>query len=109
MNVTEQRALPHRITHAIQGNQLLGLPVRRREIDLRAGAARPRVHLRQFRDHFVRLIDPRFRFRSPRLRPSAQPINLRMHAILQRLLPVPLRMQIQFLGFQERAVISGHA
>ncbi len=109
MNIVKQRALAHRITHAIQREQLLGLPPGGGEIDFRARAARAGVHLRQFADHFLRFIDARLRFRGPRLRPPPQPIDFGMHAILQRLLTVSLRVEIFFLSLEECAVVSGNA
>ena len=55
------------------------------------------------------LVNARLRLGGARFRPTAQPFQLRMHAVLQRLLPFFLRVQVQLLGLQERAVIPFHA
>ena len=90
-------------------HQPLGLAVCGQEINLRAGRARARVQVSQFGDQPVRIVDPRFGFRRPRLGPAAQPLNLRADAVLQRILVFLLRAQKLFFLHQKRAVVSRHA
>ena len=57
----------------------------------------------------MRFINARLGLRSSRLRSPAKPFELGVNAVLQRLLPLFLRVQVQLLGLQECAVISLHA
>ena len=57
----------------------------------------------------MRPVDARLRFRRARFRPAPQPLNFCVNAILQRLLPLRLRVQEFFLLDQERAVIPMYA
>src|SRR5580704_14944915 len=109
MNIPKQRPPAEPVRHRVQRHQLLRLPVARRKINLRVRRPRPRIQLRQIPNQLVRRINPRLRFRCPRLRPAPQPVNLRVHAVLQRLLPVPLRVQVRLFPFQKRAVVPLHA
>src|SRR5215475_430883 len=89
-----------------QLDQLLCTPFRRREVDCRCVDAASRTEICKFADHLHRGIDARFRLPRPRLGAAAQPFDLGMDAVRERLLPLPLRLEILFFGFEESAVAA---
>src|SRR5215475_7286230 len=89
-----------------QLDQLLCASLCRGEIDCRRVDAASRTEIRKFTDHLHRGIDARFRLPRPRLGASAQPFDLGMDAVRERLLPLPLRLEILFFGFEESAVAA---
>ena len=99
MNVFEECATADVEGNSLQGDELFGLPVRRGEIDLGTGRAAASVHLGELADHLVRLANARLRLRGASLGSAAQPFELGVNAVLERLLPLFLRVQILFLGF----------
>src|SRR5215471_15905278 len=89
-----------------QLDQLLCTPFCRREVDCRCVDAASRTEICKFADHLHRGIDARFRLPRPRLGAAAQPFDLGMDAVRERLLPLALRLEIFFFGFQESAVAA---
>src|SRR5271168_201689 len=106
INVAEKRAGANRIGDTIQADELLGLAIGGGEIDLGGAGAGAVVQVREFADHRMRFINARFRFGGASLGAAAKPFDFGMHQIFQRLLALPLRVEILFLGFEKMAVIS---
>src|SRR5215467_11607406 len=89
-----------------QRDQLLCASFCRREVDCRRVNATSRAEIREFADHLHRGIDARFRLPRPRLGAAAQPFDLAMDAVGERLLPLTLRLEVFFFGFEESAVAT---
>src|SRR5579859_3466010 len=90
-------------------NQLLGLAVGRRKIDLSCAGAASGPHLRQLANHPMRLVYARFGFGGARFGTTPQPFDLRMDPVFERFLPVSLCVQMFFFGLQKSAVVSRDA
>ncbi len=88
---------------------MFGLAITRREIDFRVDLAGALVQVREFADHFVRFIDPRFRFRRAGFGAATQPLDFGVHQIGEGVLPFALGVQIFFLRFQEFGVGTLHS
>ena len=97
------------VADRVHGDQLLGLPVGRGEIDFGAGGAGSGVHFRQLADQLVSLADAGLGLGRSGFRASPQPFDLGVHEVRQGILPLSLRVQAFLLGFEERAVASVHA
>ena len=67
------------------------------------------IHVRKFADHAVGFIDAGFRFRGARLGTAAQPFDLGVNAIFERVLMLLLRVEMRFFGFEKCAVVPFHA
>ena len=94
MNVFEECATADVEGNSLQGDELFGLPVRRGEIDFGTGRAAASVHLGELADHLVCFVNARLRLRGAGLGSAAQPFELGVNAVLERLLPLFLRVQV---------------
>jgi len=94
MNVFEECATADVEGNSLQGDELFGLPVRRGEIDFGTGCAAASVHLGELADHLVALSMRAFAFVARSLGPRRSHSELGVNAVLERLLPLFLRVQM---------------
>ena len=93
----------------LQFNQALGLTFAGGEVDFGRCSTRARVQIREFAHEFVGLVNARFRFRGTGFRSASEPLDFRVHAVLQRFLSLFLGVQKFFFLHQKLTVISVHA
>ncbi len=107
-DVVEDVASTERNRHVFHLDEPLALPVRRVERDTRIRRAQAAVHVGQFGNQAVRIVDAGLGLGSASLGSAAQPFDLRLDPVAQALLHLLLRLHVEFALFQKARVAALH-